>query len=158
MNLTPDIELRVVDANVPLPKFQTTGAAAIDLCAYLPTGPVRLKPQHMLMVRTGLHVWLKDPHYALLIIPRSGKGTEGLVLAHNTGLIDSDYQGEIMVPLLNRLEHSLTGYDENAFFIAPGDRIAQAFVIPVVRPKFKVVSDFTGRSERGAGGFGSTGK
>lgn len=131
------------------PKYATSGAAAFDLQANLSV-PMEFKAQDVRAVPTGIKLWLKDPSLAGLVLPRSGLGKKGLIIANGTGLIDSDYQGEIIVNLWNRTA--------NTMFVHPFDRIAQYVIIPVLRPKLQVVTEFSDTTERGEGGFGSTGQ
>lgn len=130
------------------PEIATPGSAGADLRALLDT-PLVLAPGETKLVHTGIAIHIGDPHYAAVILPRSGLGhKKGIVLGNLVGLIDSDYQGEIMVSLWNRSGTPCT--------IEPMERIAQLVVIPVVQPEFTVVDAFAD-SERGTGGFGSSG-
>lgn len=145
-----NIELKILDPRVSesLPKIATPGSAGADLRALLDT-PLVLAPGETKLVHTGIAIHIGDPHYAAVILPRSGLGhKKGIVLGNLVGLIDSDYQGEIMVSLWNRNGTPCT--------IEPMERIAQLVVIPVVQPEFTVVDAFAD-SERGTGGFGSSG-
>ncbi len=145
-----NIELKILDPRVSenLPKIATPGSAGADLRALLDT-PLVLAPGETKLVHTGIAIHIGDAHYAAVILPRSGLGhKKGIVLGNLVGLIDSDYQGEIMVSLWNRSGISCT--------IEPMERIAQLVVIPVVQPEFTVVDAFAD-SERGTGGFGSSG-
>ena len=138
-----NIELKILDPRVSenLPKIATPGSAGADLLV--------LAPGETKLVHTGIAIHIGDPHYAAVILPRSGLGhKKGIVLGNLVGLIDSDYQGEIMVSLWNRSGTPCT--------IEPMERIAQLVVIPVVQPEFTVVDAFAD-SERGTGGFGSSG-
>lgn len=137
------------DPRAEVPTYKTDGSAAFDIHAIL-DHPLIMGPGYVAMIRTGLKIWLDDSNYWIQIVPRSGTGTRGLVLANNTGVIDSDYQGEIFVPLLNRSEVEQT--------VMPGDRIAQAIVVPVAKPQFVEVASFEAVTFRGEGGFGSTGR
>ena len=142
-----NIELKILDPRVSenLPKIATPGSAGADLRALLDT-PLVLAPGETKLVHTGIAIHIGDPHYAAVILPRSGLGhKKGIVLGNLVGLIDSDYQGEIMVSLWNRSGTPCT--------IEPMERIAQLVVIPVVQPEFTVVDAFAD-SERGTGGFG----
>lgn len=134
-----------------MPTYGTPGSAAVDLvyCAE-EYGAYYLSPGDFFLFKTGIALDMRSSDMAAIIIPRSGNGTKrGLVLAHGTGLIDSDYQGELFVPLLNRGREAQT--------IKPGERIAQLFFIPVIHATFNVVQEFQTATARGAGGFGSTG-
>ena len=145
------IDVKILDPRLQdrLPDYATPGSAGLDLRACL-DAPLTLEANAWQLVPTGLAIHLADPGYAALILPRSGLGHKhGIVLGNLVGLIDSDYQGQLMVSAWNR-----TG---TAFTIAPMERIAQLVVVPVVQAQFNVVSEFP-PSERGAGGYGSTGK
>ncbi|MFZ5699025.1 MAG: dUTP diphosphatase [Pseudomonadota bacterium] len=137
-----------IGREIPLPAHATEGSAGMDLRACL-EHPVTLQPGATHLVATGIAIHLDDPGLAAMILPRSGLGHKhGLVLGNLVGLIDSDYQGELMVSCWNR-----SGV---AYTISPGERIAQLVVIPVVQAKFVVVDEFT-PTTRGRGGFGHTG-
>lgn len=137
-----------IGTRIPLPEPATTGSAGMDLRACLDT-PLELAPGDCTLVKTGIAAHIADPGLAGIILPRSGLGhKKGIVLGNGTGLIDSDYQGELMVSLWNRGSAPYT--------VEPGERIAQFVVIPVVQAEFEVVEDFES-SERGAGGFGHSG-
>jgi dUTP pyrophosphatase len=136
------------DDRAVMPEYKTEGSAAFDVRAIL-DAPLVMGPGYLAMIRTGLKIWLADHRYCIQIIPRSGTGTKGLVLGNGTGLIDSDYQGEIFVPLLNRSGEEMT--------VCHGDRIAQAIIVPVLKPSFVEVAYWEEQTQRGAGGFGSTG-
>lgn len=147
------VELRVLDPRLRawgLPRFQSEGAAAIDLHACL-DAPAELAPGAApLLVSAGFALHLHDPGIAALVLPRSGLGhRRGLVLGNLVGLIDSDYQGPILVSAWNR------GTDPIS--LAPGERFAQLLFVPVLRPELVEVETFSARSARGEGGFGSTG-
>lgn len=145
------IDLKILDQRLrdTLPAYATPGSAGLDLRACL-DGPLTLAPGQTELVPTGMAIHLADPGYAAMILPRSGLGHKnGIVLGNLVGLIDSDYQGQLFVSLWNR--------SQAAFTIQPMDRIAQLVVVPVVQAQFNIVQEF-GASERGAGGFGSTGK
>lgn len=138
-----------VGREIPLPAYATEGSAGMDLRACL-EHPVAVAPGATHLVPTGIAIHLADPGLAAIILPRSGLGHKhGLVLGNLVGLIDSDYQGELMVSCWNRSGVSYT--------ISPGERIAQLVVIPVVQAKLVVVEEFTA-SERGEGGFGHSGR
>ena len=145
------IDLRVLDERLrdPLPAYATPGAAGLDLRACVEEA-CTLRPGETLLVPTGIAIHLADPGLAAMVLPRSGLGhRHGIVLGNLVGLIDSDYQGQIFVSLWNR------GTDP--FELKPLDRIAQLVVVPVVQVGFNVVDAFE-QSDRGAGGFGSTGR
>ncbi|MGM0450889.1 MAG: dUTP diphosphatase [Pseudomonadota bacterium] len=146
------IEVRILDErlgdSIPMPDYATPGSAGLDLRACL-KAPLTLEPGQTELLPTGMAVHIADPGLAGMILPRSGLGHKhGIVLGNLVGLIDSDYQGELMVSCWNR--------GHTTFTIEPGDRIAQFVVVPVVQADFRVVETF-GASERGEGGFGSTG-
>ena len=145
------VDVKILDPRVKekMPAYATTGSAGLDLRAMLDE-PLTLNPGETRLIKTGLAIHLADPSYAALILPRSGLGHKhGIVLGNLVGLIDSDYQGELMVSTWNR--------GQEAFTIEPMERIAQLVVVPVVQMQMNVVDDFE-TSDRGAGGFGSTGK
>lgn len=145
------VDVKILDPRVKdkMPTYATTGSAGLDLRAILDE-PLTLNPGETRLIKTGLAIHLADPGYAALILPRSGLGHKhGIVLGNLVGLIDSDYQGELMVSTWNR--------GQKAFTIEPMERIAQLVVVPVVQMQMNVVDDFE-TSDRGAGGFGSTGK
>ncbi len=132
-----------------LPEYATPGSAGLDLRAALEDELI-IEPGQTELVKTGLSIHIADPGLAAMILPRSGLGHKhGIVLGNLVGLIDSDYQGELMVSVWNR--------SQTAFTIKPLERIAQMIIVPVVQAQFNVVEEFE-QSERGAGGFGSTGK
>ncbi len=146
------IELRILDprlgAQWPLPAPATEGSAGVDLRACLDV-PLTLPPGDAKLINTGLAVHLADPGLAAMILPRSGLGHKhGIVLGNLVGLIDSDYQGELLVSCWNR--------GSAPFTIEPGERIAQLVIVPVVQARFEIVEEFAA-SRRGAGGFGHTG-
>ncbi len=146
------IDVKVLDPRMvdQLPAYATPGSAGLDLRACL-DAPLTLAPNAWQLVPTGLAIHLADPGYAAVILPRSGLGHKhGIVLGNLVGLIDSDYQGQLMVSAWNR-----SGV---AFTIEPMERIAQMVVVPVVQARFRVVSEFADTSERGAAGYGSTGR
>jgi len=145
------LDLKILDARMrdQLPAYATTGSAGLDLRACLKE-PLTLEPGQTALVPTGLAIHVGDPGYAALILPRSGLGHKhGIVLGNLVGLIDSDYQGELMISTWNR--------GETTFVLNPMERLAQLVIVPVVQAKFNIVDDFE-TSVRGAGGFGSTGK
>ena len=143
--------MRILDPRIRehLPHYATAGAAGLDLRACL-DAPLELRPGDSRLVRSGLAIHLGDPGLAAVVLPRSGLGAKhGIVLGNLVGLIDSDYQGEVMVSVWNR--------GAQAFTIQPLERIAQLVVVPVVQVELAVVEEFAA-SARGAGGFGSTGR
>lgn len=145
------IDLKVLDARMAeqLPAYATPGSAGLDLRACL-DAPLVLEPGQTQLIPTGLAIHVADPGLAAIILPRSGLGHKhGIVLGNLVGLIDSDYQGQLMVSCWNR--------GHATFTIQPMERIAQLVIVPVVQARFNVVDEF-GTSDRGAGGFGSTGK
>ena len=147
------LRIRILDARLggeyPLPHYATEGSAGLDLRACI-DAPLLLAPGQAQLVATGLSIHLEDPGLAAMILPRSGLGHKhGVVLGNLVGLIDSDYQGALMVSCWNR---GLAPYT-----IAPGERIAQLVVVPVVQMALEVVEDFTA-STRGGGGFGHSGR
>ncbi|CAM2149050.1 dUTP diphosphatase [Pararobbsia alpina] len=145
------IDLKILDERLrdQLPQYATPGSAGLDLRACL-DAPLTLEPGATALVPTGLAIHLADPGYAAVILPRSGLGHKhGIVLGNLVGLIDSDYQGQLMISTWNR--------GSQAFVLNPFERLAQLVVVPVVQATFNIVDEFES-SERGAGGFGSTGK
>jgi dUTP pyrophosphatase len=145
------IDLKILDPRMKdfLPAYATGGSAGLDLRACT-DAPLTIEPGQTVLVPTGLAIHLGDPGYAAMILPRSGLGHKnGIVLGNLVGLIDSDYQGQLMVSTWNR--------GQSAFTLQPMDRLAQLVVVPVVQVGFNVVEEFAS-SDRGAGGFGSTGK
>jgi dUTP diphosphatase len=148
-----ELNVRVLDARLggawPLPAYATAGSAGLDLRAVLDV-PLTLAPGATTLIPTGLAIHIDDPGYAAMILPRSGLGHKhGIVLGNLVGLIDSDYQGQLMVSCWNR--------SQAPFTIDPGERIAQLVVVPVAQVRLKLVEDFAA-SERGAGGFGHSGR
>lgn len=147
------IQLKILDprlgAEFPLPDYATDGSAGMDLRACV-DGALELAPGATALIPTGMAIHIEDPGLAAVLLPRSGLGHKhGVVLGNLVGLIDSDYQGQLMVSCWNR--------GRDSFTIQPGERIAQMVIVPVVRAQFEVVNDFTA-SQRGAGGFGHTGR
>ena len=145
------IDLKVLDRRMAeqLPAYATAGSAGLDLRACLDEA-ITLAPGDTVLVPTGLAIYIGDAGLAAMILPRSGLGHKhGVVLGNLVGLIDSDYQGQLMVSVWNR--------GKDVFTIQPMERIAQMVIVPVVQPTFRVVDDFDA-SSRGEGGFGSTGK
>jgi len=146
------IKMRILDprigAEFPLPAHATAGSAGMDLRACI-DAPLVLAPGRAELIPTGISIFVEDPALAAVLLPRSGLGHKsGIVLGNLIGLIDSDYQGPLMVSCWNRSDTSFT--------ILPGDRIAQLVFVPVIQADFEVVADFSS-TERGAGGFGSSG-
>ena len=145
------IDVKIIDERLRgnLPAYATPGSAGLDLRACLEE-PLTLQPNAWHLVPTGLAIYLQNPNYAAMILPRSGLGHKhGIVLGNLVGLIDSDYQGQLMVSAWNR--------SDVAFTIEPMERIAQLVIVPVVQAAFNVVDEFVA-SQRGEGGYGSTGK
>ena len=146
-----NVDVKIIDQRLinQLPAYATPGSAGLDLRACL-AEPLVLQANAWQLVPTGIAIYLADPRYAALILPRSGLGHKhGIVLGNLVGLIDSDYQGQLMVSAWNR--------SDVAFTIEPLERIAQLVIVPVVQAQFNVVGEFPA-SERGEGGYGSTGK
>jgi dUTP pyrophosphatase len=144
------VDLRILDVRLrdALPAYATTGSAGLDLRACI-DAPITIAPGQTVLIPTGIAVHLGDPHYAAVLLPRSGLGHKhGIVLGNLVGLIDSDYQGQLMVSAWNR--------SSTAYTVQPMERIAQLVVVPVVQARFNIVQDFEA-STRGAGGYGSTG-
>ena len=145
------IDVKILDERLhaAMPSYATPGSAGLDLRACL-AEPLTLAPNAWQLVPTGIAIHLQDPNFAALILPRSGLGHKhGIVLGNLVGLIDSDYQGQLMVSAWNR--------SSTAFTIEPMERIAQLVIVPVVQAQFNLVSGFEA-SERGEGGYGSTGQ
>jgi dUTP pyrophosphatase len=147
-----NVDVKILDPRMAdqLPTYATPGSAGLDLRACL-DAPLTLAPNAWQLISTGLSVYLQDPGFAAMLLPRSGLGHKhGIVLGNLVGLIDSDYQGPLMVSCWNR--------SQEAFTIQPMERIAQMVIVPVVQARFNVVTEFGAASERGQGGYGSTGK
>ncbi|MHB1093289.1 dUTP diphosphatase [Thiobacillus sp.] len=145
------MDVKILDARLrdQLPHYATTGSAGLDLRACI-EGPIILVPGETRLIPTGMAIHLADPGYAALILPRSGLGHKhGIVLGNLVGLIDSDYQGQLMVSAWNR--------SQQAFELTPMERLAQLVIVPVMQAKFNIVEEFAD-SQRGEGGFGSTGR
>ena len=145
------LDVRVLDSRIleQLPHYATPGSAGLDLRACI-DAPITLKPGETTLIPSGIAIHLDNPQFAAMILPRSGLGHKhGIVLGNLVGLIDSDYQGQIFISTWNR--------GQAEFTIQPMERIAQLIVVPVLQVEFNVVSDFVA-SNRGEGGFGSTGK
>ncbi len=146
-----NVDIKIIDQRLvnQLPAYATPGSAGLDLRACL-TEPLTLLPNAWQLVPTGMAIYLADPAFAALILPRSGLGHKhGIVLGNLVGLIDSDYQGQLFVSMWNR--------GNQPFVVNPLERIAQLVMVPVVQVGFNIVEEFSA-SERGAGGFGSTGR
>ena len=149
----PRLQVKVLDARIgtdyPLPHYATPGSAGLDLRACL-DAPLELRPGQTQLIPTGIAIHLEDAGLAAVLLPRSGLGHKhGIVLGNLVGLIDSAYQGQVMVSCWNR--------GQSTFTVEPGERIAQMVIVPVVQVEFDVVDEFT-ESHRGAGGFGSSGR
>jgi dUTP pyrophosphatase len=146
-----NIDLKILDSRMKdyLPAYATPGSAGLDLRACIDAAIV-IEPGATVLIPTGLAIHVADPGYAAMILPRSGMGHKnGIVLGNLVGLIDSDYQGQLMVSTWNR--------GQKAFTLEPMERLAQLIIVPVLQVGFNIVDEFDS-SERGAGGFGSTGK
>jgi dUTP pyrophosphatase len=145
------VELKILDDRLKesMPAYATAGSAGLDLRACLETA-ITIQPGETTLIPTGMAIHLADPAYAAMILPRSGLGHKhGIVLGNLIGLIDSDYQGQLFVSCWNR--------SKEAFLMNPMERMAQLVIVPVIQASFTVVDEFNA-SERGEGGFGSTGK
>jgi dUTP pyrophosphatase len=147
-----NVDIKIIKANpnpeLTLPSYGTAGSAGLDLRAAIDE-PIIIKPNQVILIPTGLAIYIKDPNYAAMILPRSGMGHKnGIILGNGTGLIDSDYQGEWQISAWNR--------SEKEFKIDPFERIAQVIFVPIVHAQFNIVDAFTA-TNRGTGGFGSTG-
>lgn len=150
---TTPIQVKILDGRIgkefPLPRYETTDSAGVDLRACIPKSII-LQPGDTELIPTGLAIYIADPRVAAVILPRSGLGHKhGLVLGNLVGLIDADYQGPLMVSCWNR--------GKVAYTIEPGDRIAQLVFLPIIRTHFTMVDEFTSTA-RGEGGFGHSGK
>ncbi len=134
---------------LPLPEYATAGSAGLDLRACIDQ-PMEIKPGSTTLIPTGLAIYIEDKNFAGLILPRSGLGHKhGIILGNAVGLIDADYQGELMISCWNR--------SENSFTLNVGERLAQYVIVPVVQAKFEIVDNFL-ETERATGGFGHTGR
>lgn len=147
------VQVKILDARLgnewAMPSYATSGSAGLDLRACLDEA-IQIEPGQTVLVKTGLAIYIHDVNFAGLILPRSGLGHKhGIVLGNLVGLIDSDYQGELMVSVWNR--------GQNPFTLEPGERLAQYVLVPVVQAEFEQVTEFAS-TERGAGGFGHTGQ
>lgn len=149
---TPKTEVKILDSRIgkeiPLPTYATPGSAGMDLRACMQAS-IQIAPGETVLIPTGISIYIQDPGLAATILPRSGLGHKhGIVLGNLVGLIDSDYQGPLMVSLWNR--------GTNKFDVNVGDRIAQLVIVPIVQTEFEIVEEFSA-SDRGTGGFGHTG-
>ena len=147
------VQVKVIDSRLgkewPMPSYATAGSAGLDLRACVEQATV-IEAGQTVLVKTGLAIYIEDPQFAGLILPRSGLGHKhGIGLGNLVGLIDSDYQGELMVSVWNR--------SQTAFTLEPGERLAQYVLVPVLQAEFEQVEEFVA-TERGAGGFGHTGQ
>lgn len=143
------IDVKILDPRVQPPSYATSGSAGMDLRAAIEQ-PLTLAPGEVALVSTGLAIHLNDPNFVAMIVPRSSMGHKnGIVLGNTVGVIDSDYQGDLKMSLWNR--------GKEPFTIEPLERVAQLLIVPVVQATFNVVEEFVS-TERGEGGFGSTGK
>lgn len=147
------VQVKVLDARLgqewAMPAYATTGSAGLDLRACLDEA-IEIAAGETVLVKTGLAIYIEDPNFAGLILPRSGLGHKhGIVLGNLVGLIDSDYQGELMISVWNR--------GQQTFTLEPGERLAQYVLVPVIQAEFEQVDEFAA-TERGAGGFGHTGQ
>lgn len=150
MSLQVDLKILDPRLHAQMPSYATAGSAGLDLRACI-DAPLELAPGSNQLIPTGMAIHLENPAYAALILPRSGLGHKhGIVLGNLVGLIDSDYQGQLMVSAWNR--------SQVAYTIEPMERIAQLVIVPVVQPQLRIVEEFASASERGQGGYGSTGK
>jgi dUTP pyrophosphatase len=153
MSQMPQLEVKIMDSRLggewPLPAYATPGSAGMDLRACI-EAPMELKPGQTELLPTGMAIHIGDPNLCAMLLPRSGLGHKhGVVLGNLVGLIDSDYQGQLMVSCWNR--------GDKTFTVEPGERIAQMVLVPVVQADLKIVDEFDA-SERGAGGFGHSGR
>jgi len=146
-----DVALKILDARLgqlwPLPDYATDASAGMDMRACL-DGEIQLAPGETRMISAGISIYLADPNYAAMLLPRSGLGAKGLVLGNLVGLIDADYQGPLLMACWNRSAVPIS--------IAPGDRIAQLIIVPIARARFRLVEQFDA-TLRGSGGYGHTG-
>tara|TARA_Y100000589_G_scaffold323369_2_gene357792 strand:+ start:1331 stop:1780 length:450 start_codon:yes stop_codon:yes gene_type:complete len=144
------VKVKIIDSHLKeIPKYATSGSAGLDLRASIDKSIV-LKPNSTELIKTGLSIFIEDENYAAMILPRSGLGhRDGIVLGNLVGLIDSDYQGDLMISCWNR--------SDNDFEIKPYDRLAQLIFVNISRPQLDIVEDFK-KTERGSQGFGSSGK
>ena len=152
-SLTNRIKMQIINPKmgieIPLPSYATDGSAGLDLRACLDE-PLEIKPGETKLIPTGIAIYIENPNFAGLVLPRSGLGHKhGIVLGNLVGLIDSDYQGELMLSCWNR--------GDKTFTVNIGERLAQYVIVPVVQAQFEVVESFTATA-RAAGGFGHTGR
>ncbi len=155
-NLRPRIEIKILDRRLQgwgLPRYQSAMAAAIDLHACIDAAIMLAPGSAAQLVPSGIAIHLADPHLAAIVVPRSGLGhKKGLVMGNLQGVIDADYTGPVMISVWNR-----SAVGTPPIVIEPGERIAQMLFVPIVRPDFDVVAEFSMPTDRGSGGFGSTG-
>jgi dUTP pyrophosphatase len=149
----PDVDQKILDPrlgkDIPLPEYATPGSAGMDIRACL-DAPLTIHPGASHLIPSGIAIHIGDPGYAAMLLPRSGLGHKhGIVLGNLVGLIDSDYQGELLVSCWNR--------GDKAFMVEIGERIAQLIIVPVVQARFAIVAEFSA-SQRGSGGFGHSGR
>jgi dUTP pyrophosphatase len=153
----PRVEIKILDQRLKdwgLPRHESAMAAGIDLRACIDASLIIEAGTAAQLIPSGLAIHLADPHLAAIVVPRSGQGhKKGLVLGNLTGVIDADYTGPIMISVWNR-----NALGTASIIIEPGERIAQMLFVPIVRPSFEIVPEFSAVSTRGAGGFGSTGR
>ena len=150
VNIETKIVNPLIGEAIPLPSYATDGSAAIDLRACLEE-QIGIQPGETVLVGSGIAINIKDPNIVGIIVPRSGLGIhKGIILANTMGVIDSDYQGEIKIALLNR--------GPNQYTVKPADRICQMLFMPVTRVTLKMVQEFSNATNRGSGGFGHTGR
>ncbi len=147
------VQVKILDQRLgqewPLPSYATAGSAGLDLRACLDDA-IQIEPGQTVLIKTGMAIYIHDTNFAGLILPRSGLGHKhGIVLGNLVGLIDSDYQGELMISVWNR--------GQNTFTLEPGERLAQYVLVPVIQAEFEQVEEFVA-TDRGAGGFGHTGQ
>jgi len=152
--MTLQVQYKILDKRlgneIEMPHYGTKGSAGLDLRACIDTD-LTIEPGQTVLIPTGMAIHLDDPGFAAMLLPRSGLGHKhGIVLGNLVGLIDSDYQGPLMVSCWNR--------SESPYKISVGERIAQMVIVPVLQPEFSLVEEFGDATERGTGGFGSTGK
>ncbi len=153
LNYQLPIQVKILDKRVIeldlMPKYATQFSAGVDLRAVI-ENPLTLEGGQTILIKTGLSIYVQNPNYVGIIVPRSGLGHKhGIVTGNLAGIIDADYQGELMVSLWNR--------NQTAYTIQPFERIAQLLIMPVIQAQFDIVEEFNQNSQRGASGFGSTG-
>lgn len=142
------LQVKILNDKISLPSYGTEKSAGLDLRT-TNEETITIQPNELVSVGTGLAIYLDDPNTAAIILPRSGMGSKGLILGNTVGLIDADYQGELILKLGNRGTEPLV--------IEPYMRVAQLVIMPIIRPTLELVQEFSENTERGAGGFGSTG-